>query len=186
MKFAGDLKKALWYHLAAGAALSTVVFALVLTNKYSVGVRNTAAKIETVRNNTVRMEEATRTMIERREFASGVLSADYEKRSHRELILLTLERAKRVLSGAEMILENFSVENGELVLPAVVEFKVSKYRTGVSYVEYLEGLRFPYCRIASVTAKRPEGTDELVWRIEGEFRMPEERMDNAQAVRTIN
>ncbi|MBI5588102.1 MAG: hypothetical protein HY889_07030 [Deltaproteobacteria bacterium] len=186
MNFTGDLKKALWYHLAAGAALSAAVFTLVLTDKYSVGVRNTAAKIETVRNNTVRMEEATRTMIERREFASGVLTAAYEKRSHRETILLALERAKGYLNGAEMRPEDFSVEKGELVLPVAVEFKASKYRTGVSYVEYLEALRFPYFRLTGVTAKKPDGADGIVWRVEGSFRMPERRIENAPEARTVN
>lgn len=186
MNFRGELKKAVLYHLAAGAALSAAVFFLVLSVRYSGSVGNTASKIETIRQNTVRMEEATRMMIERQETARSILPADYEKRSHREIILLALERAKGTLKGAEIKVENFATENGELTLPVAVELKAGKYSDGVRAVEYLEAQRFPYFRVASVTVKRQEGTDELLWRVEGELRMPEERMEIVRSTRAAN
>lgn len=181
MNIKGELKKAVLYHLAAGAALSVTLFALVQAHRYSARLDVSAKEIQTVGEKTRGMEEATRVMAGERAQALKVIPEGYGKRSHKEIALAALERFKGSVSGARITVEDFTIEKEELVLPASVEFNAGEYATGIEAVRRLEELIFPYFRISGVTVRRLVDSKEAAWKIDGSLRMPARKVSVAVA-----
>lgn len=181
MNFKGELKKAVLYHLAAGAAFSATLFGLVQTHRYSARLDVSAKEIQTVGEKALRMEEATRVLAGERAEALRVIPEGYEKRSHKEIALAALERFKGSVSGARITVEDFTVEKEELVLPASVEFNAGEYDTGIEAVRRLEEMVFPYFKVSGVTVRRLDDSKEAAWKIDGSLRMPAEKVSVTMA-----
>lgn len=176
MNFTRGLKKAVYYHLIAGISLSVALCILLLASKYKYSLLKATADLEAIRMNVLKMEHVTRVMREKQSMAISLLPADYSFRSHREMLLFALETMRHSIEAADVTVGNFLEENGEIVLPVVLEFGVQQYEKALSTMGYLQGLRFPYFKTQNVSVKRNEGTHEILWRIEGSFRIPSERI----------
>ncbi len=171
-----DLKNRVYLHLAAGILLSVVLCVLILASKYKDSLITATAEPDALRMNVLKMEHLTRVMQENQSYAVRLLPADYNSRSHQEILLLSLEGVRRYIKGADIIVGNFTEENDELTLPVTLEFSAGQYYEGLNTAGYLLGLRFPYFRIRNIAAKRNDAAHEISWRIEGSFRIPSGRI----------
>ena len=176
MNVTRDLKKGVYYHLIAGLSLCAALCILLLVNKYKYNLLKATADLEVIRMNALKMEHVVGVMREKESVAIRLLPADYSSRSHREILLLALETTRDSVRTADITVGNFLDENGEIVLPVVLEFGVHQYEKALSVMGYLQGLRFPYFKTQHVSIKRSEGTYESIWKIEGSFRIPSERI----------
>jgi len=178
-----DLRKGIYYHLIAGLLLCAALGTLLLVSKYKYNLLKATADLEVIRMNVLKMEHVIRVMREKQSVAIRLLPTDYSSRSHREILLLALEATRDSVKTANITVGNFLDENGETVLPVVLEFGVVQYEKALNQYEkalnvmgHLQGLRFPYFKTQNVGVKRSEGTYESIWRIEGSFRIPSERI----------
>ena len=176
MNVTRDLKKRVYYHLISGLLLCAALCALLLVSQYKHNLMKATADLEAIRMNTMRMEHVVRVMREKQTEAKRLLPADYASRSHREILLMTLEAMRASVTTDNIMVDNFLEENGEIALPVVLEFGVARYEKALNVMEYLQGLKFPYFKTRNVSVKRSEGAYESIWRIEGSFRMPSERI----------
>lgn len=176
MNVTRDLKKGVYYHLITGLSLCAALSILLLVSKYKYNLLKATADLEVLRMNALKMEHVSRVMREKQSVAIRMLPADYSSRSHQEILLLALETMKGSIKTADITVGNFLEENGEIALPVVLEFGVVQYEKALSAMGYLQGLRFPYFKTQNVSVKRSEGAYESIWRIEGSFRIPSERI----------
>ena len=171
-----DLRKGIYYHLIAGLLLCAALGTLLLVSKYKYNLLKATADLEVIRMNVLKMEHVIRVMREKQSVAIRLLPTDYSSRSHREILLLALEATRDSVKTANITVGNFLDENGETVLPVVLEFGVDQYEKALNVMGHLQGLRFPYYKTEHVSIKRNEGTYESIWKIEGTFRIPSEKI----------
>jgi len=176
MNSARELKRAIYYHLIAGISLSVVLCVLLFASKYKYSLLKATADFGSIRMNVLKMEHVIRVMREKQSVAVSLLPADYSSRSHREILLLALERARSTVKEAVITVGNFQEEDDEITLPVVLEFNAHQYYEGLNAIGYLQNLRFPYFKTQNVSAKSHEEAHEIIWRIEGSFRIPAERI----------
>lgn len=176
MNVTRDLRKGIYYHLIAGLLLCAALCTLLLVSKYKYNLLKATADLEVIRMNVLKMEHVIKVMREKQSVAIRLLPADYSSRSHQEILLLALEAMKDSIKTADITVGNFLEENGEIALPVVLEFGVAQYEKALNDMGYMQGLRFPYFKTQNVSIKRSEGTYKSIWRIEGSFRIPAERI----------
>lgn len=176
MNVTRELRKGIYYHLIAGLLLCASLGTLLLASKYKYNLLKATDDLEVIRMNVLKMEHVIKVMREKQSVATRLLPADYSSRSHQEILLLALETTKDTMKAADITVGNFLEENGEISLPVILEFGVAQYEKALNDMGYLQGLRFPYFKIQNVSIKRSEGTYKSIWRIEGSFRIPSERI----------
>ena len=176
MNIIRELKKTIYYHMMAGISLSVMLCVLLMAAKYKYSLMKATADLGSIRINVLKMEHVVKVMREKQSVAVNILPEDYNSRSHREIVLLALERMRSSITGADVIVGNFLEENGKLTLPVTLEFKAHQYNEGLNVIGHLQELRFPDFKTQNVIAKRNEETHEIVWRIGGLLRMPAERV----------
>ena len=170
------LKKAVYRHLVTGIILSVALCILVLASKYKHNLIKATSDLDAIRMNVLRMENVTHIMREKRTTAIHLLPTDYNLRSHQEILLLSLEKVRSSIKEADIIVGNIVEENNEIALPVTLGFSGSQYHEGLNAIGYLRSLRFPYFKIRNVIAKRNEVGREIIWTIEGSFRIPSGRI----------
>lgn len=173
------LKKNVYYHAAAGALFALFLFMALALAGYREGLYNGVDSLVKIRRNLISMEASLAEMKSVRGRISGIVRADYDKRSNREILLLSLEDALKEMPGATATVTGFVEEGAEIALPVVIEFPVFNYYDAVRNIGYLEGMSFPYFSVKGAAIRRVEGAGRVEGRVEGTFRMPSERIRKA-------
>lgn len=177
------LRKAVYLHMAAGAVFSALLFAALLLAGYRDGLARAEDSFLKIRRNIMSMETAVEDLRAKRGLIGGLITAEHAKKSNREIMLISLEKATAEIPGARASVTDFAYEGGEMTLPVVFEFPVHSYSDAVRSIGRVEGRAFPYFEVKGVTLRRGDGTSAGEGRLEGSFRMPSEVPGNAKGAR---
>lgn len=177
----GGLKRHVTYQLWAGIALSIIIFFVSILGRYEKSLSQTVGRLEVVRVNAQKMKQDVAQMESLMRRIDALLPADYNSRSHREIILLALDDIKMAVKGGEITVTNFEDKVGELSLQTNIIMPVNNWTSLVNDVKYLSSKRFPYFRIKNVVVEAKDGskttTSALICKIEGSIKMPAERLN---------
>ncbi|GAB4416307.1 MAG: hypothetical protein OHK0032_12380 [Thermodesulfovibrionales bacterium] len=176
-----ELRKTVIHHLIAGAVLSaTIIFAIVL-NRYESSLLDAIGRFELIRINTIRLKQSAAEMDSAMKRITSMLPPDYASKTHRELILLSLDDIKMTLKGGEITVTNFEDKAGELSLQVNIKIPVDNYTVLVNRVGYLQSLRFPHFAIKNVTIEKAADKEgAIISRIEGSLKMPVSKIQDSR------
>jgi len=176
MTGARELDKNLIYHAALGSLFALLLFGAMLLSGYRDSLVKAEDSLVRIRRNLVMMKVSGEDLRSKKTLVGSVVPAGYQAGSNRALMLVSLENAREEIPGAKLTVTGFIEENGELALPVVFEFPVYNYYDAVKTVGYLEEMTLPYFSPTGLTILRAEGTEDVMGRIEGTFRMPAGRI----------
>ncbi|HHL39103.1 MAG TPA: hypothetical protein ENJ37_01215 [Deltaproteobacteria bacterium] len=172
------LRGAVRSYMAVGVVFSLLLFAAVFVYGYERGLRESIGRFEALRAKAERVRGATASMVSVMERIKGMLPDDYDGRTHRELMLLTLDAVNERIRGRVSV-ANFVEESGEIRLPVHMEIPVKRYSTFVSHLAYIQSRGLPRFRIESVAVTRMDVWPWLVAKIDGAIVLPSTRLGEA-------
>jgi galactokinase len=114
MKGADGFRKNLYYHAAAGTLFALILFMALALAGYRDGLFRAVDSLVKVRRNLISMKAALAEMKSVRGRISRIIPADYDKRSNREILLLSLEDALKEIPGATVAVSGFVEEGTEM------------------------------------------------------------------------
>lgn len=174
-----ELKKAVYIHLVAGVIFSTLFFAALLLAGYRDSLVRAEDSLVRIRRNIVSMEATIEDIRFKKRLIGSVIPADYSKRSNREIMLISLEKARMQIPGASISVAGFVEEGDDITLPVVFEFPVLNYYDAIRSIGYLEGQNFPHFKVKGVVIRKGEDGSGVMGRVDGSFMMPSERLGTA-------
>jgi len=164
----------LWYMLS-GFILGLVILLVYFMNMYHKSVTTAVIKMNQVVANTSSMRQSIDDMDSVIKMVINLLPKNYSEKSHKELLLYTLDDIKTLFKGGEITITGFEEKAGELVLAINIKTPVTNYKNFVKDLEYLQNLRFPSFHMKSMLIEKvtDKQKDELLTcKIEGILKIP--------------
>ncbi len=177
-----QLKKTIIYHLISGITLSAVVIALLLLNKYDNNFIDAIGKYQLIRINAYKMKQAMADMDSAMNRINTVLPSEYGSKSHRELLLFTLDDIKMAFKGSEIAVTHFDEKEGELFLPVNISFPFDDYSMALKRIGYLQSMKIPQFKIkhVGIDSGADKQTKVVLCKIDGFLKMPLEGLKDAK------
>jgi len=173
-----ELKRPVTFHLIAGIVLSAIIVSAVVIAKYEKSLSDTTKRSGLIRTNALKMEQAVTDMDSVMKKIDSLLPSYYHSRSHKEIILLSLDGIKTTIKSADITVTNFDERGGEIILPVNISIPVHNYVQLVNDIGYLQFLNFPFFAIRNIVIEKATGkpSNAIICRIEGSLKMPAKRV----------
>ncbi|MFN3479875.1 MAG: hypothetical protein ACK415_05770 [Thermodesulfovibrionales bacterium] len=176
-----ELRKAVTHHLIAGAIISATIFFAGVLSRYESSLLDAIGKFELIQINTAKLNQSTAEIDSVKKKITAMLPPNYASKTHRELILLTLDDIKMTLKGSEITVTDFDNKAGDLSLQVNIKIPVDNYAALVNRIGYLQSLRFPHFAIKNMTIEKASDKEGvIISKIEGLLKMPLEELRTAK------
>lgn len=176
MMFYNELKKAVLKHLIGGIAFAVVLFVIVFSARYGESLVSTVKLFEKQKENYKKMSESVADLEKVMGQIDAMIPADYYDKGNREIILLAIGNIKSKLRYAEVKIEDFKEEGGEISMPMEIHFPVDDYTVMTESIAYIQSYKFPYFIFDGIEVARSKDNSEITCNIKGSMRMPSGRL----------
>lgn len=161
-------------YLTAGIVLGIMVISAAALHNYRQSLLLTINKFDSLRVNMRKMNRESEAMDTVIKQVDSLMPRDYGLRSHREIILLTLDSIQTSFPKAAITVDKFAEKDSNLSLPVTITLPVTDWTFMGEGIMRLQSLNFPAFLIKSVVIEKTD--NQLTCKIEGRLSMPSGRL----------
>ena len=170
--------RSLKFLLAASIFCSVVFLSFLLFEKHNAHLESETEKLTIVQTNFDQMIKAVDQIDFTLDKIKTVLPTDYEEKSNRELLFISLDEMRKGLKGADIMISDF-VENPalkEIQIPINIFLPLKSYRAMLENVGYLQSLKFPFLTISGLRIEKTESRG-TIYNINSILRIPKDKFE---------
>lgn len=167
------------FHLVVGIFCSVVFISFLLLEKYNAHLESETEKLTIVQTNFDQMIKTVDQIDLTLDKIKTFLPYDYEKRSNRELLFISLDEVRKRLKGADIMVSDF-VENHalkEIQIPVNMFLPLKSYQAMLKNVGYLQSLKFPFLTISGIRIEKTESRG-TIYNINSILRIPKIKFES--------
>ncbi|MDO8281786.1 MAG: hypothetical protein Q7U10_04065 [Thermodesulfovibrionia bacterium] len=176
MMFYNELKKAVMRHLIGGIVFAVILFVIIFGGRYGESLVGTVKLFEKQKENYKKMSDSVADLEKVMAQIDAMIPADYYSKTNREFILLSIGNIKSKLKYAEVKIDDFKEEGGEISMPLEIHFPVDDYTVMTESIAYIQSLKFPYFIFDGIEVARSKDNSEITCNIKGSIRLPAGRL----------
>ncbi len=167
------LKKRATLYLISGLLFCVILSAVLLLYKYENALVKTSRKMNIISINKLKIKNDTDKIEKTLMKLNKILPNPLGKMAAEEHILRSIDGIRFKNSNAVTVVTHFQEIPNGVSLPVEISFPLKNYKDTVRFIEYLEGIRFPYFKVEVISIMR-EGEKKILCKIKGSMIIPHE------------